>query len=84
MIVNRKVEVVGEYLGLEHDSARFASFRRHYTHFFPALRTLHYTPFVRQAANLWRLKERVWQGVLERIPHDATFAIIESFPLPAC
>jgi len=78
------MEVVGEYLGLAQDSALFAYFRRHYTHFFPALRTLHRTTFVRQAANLWRLKERLWQRVLERVPHDPTFAIIDSLPLPVC
>ncbi|HEX9035648.1 MAG TPA: IS982 family transposase [Ktedonobacterales bacterium] len=75
---------MGEYLGLEQDSACFAYFRRHYVHFFPALRTLHRTTVVRQAANQWRLKERLWQRVLAQIPHDATFAIIDSFPLPVC
>ena len=78
------MEVVGEYLGLEQDSALFVFFRRHYAHFFPALRTLHRTTFVRQAANLWGLKERLWQHLLERINHDPTFAIIDSFPLPVC
>lgn len=78
------MEVVGEYLGLERDSALFAYFRRHYAHFFPALRTLHRTTFVRQAANLWRLKERLWQYLLEQVPHDPTFAILDSFPLPVC
>lgn len=78
------MEVVGEYLGLEHDSALFAYFRQHYAHFFPALRTLHRTTFVRQAANLWRLKEWLWQHLLTQIPHDPTFAIIDSFPLPVC
>jgi hypothetical protein len=78
------MEVVGEYLGLEQESALFAYFRRHYAHFFPALRTLHRTTFVRQAANLWRLKERLWQQVAARAPHDPAFAIIDSFPLPVC
>ena len=78
------MEVVGEYLGLEQDSALFAYFRRHYAHFFPALHRLHRTTFVRQAANLWRLKERLWQHVLAQVPHDPTFAIIDSFPLPVC
>ena len=55
------MEVVGEYLGLAQDSTLFAYFRRHSAHFFPALRTLHRSTFVRQAANLWRLKERLWQ-----------------------
>jgi hypothetical protein len=78
------MEVVGEYLGLEQDSALFTYFRRHYAHFFPALRTLHRTTFVRQAANLWWLKERLWRQVLDRIPHDPAFAILDSFPLPVC
>ncbi len=78
------MEVVGAYLGLERESALFAYFRQHYSHFFPALRTLHRTTFVRQAANLWRLKERLWQHLLARLPHDRTFAIIDSFPLPVC
>lgn len=77
------MEVVGEYLGLEHDSALFAFFRRHYAHLLPALSTLHRPTFVRQAANLWRLKERLWQHVLAQIPPDPTFAIIGSFRLPA-
>ena len=76
------MEVVGEYLGLEQDSALFAYFRRHYAHFFPALHSLHRTTFVRQAANLWRLKERLWQQVLAAVPHDPTFAILDRFPLP--
>jgi hypothetical protein len=53
------MEVVGEFVGLAQDSALFAFFRHHYAHFFPALRTLHRTTFVRQSANLWRLKERL-------------------------
>jgi hypothetical protein len=39
---------------------------------------------VRQATNLWRLKERLWQYVLAQVPHDEQFAIIDSFPLPVC
>jgi Transposase DDE domain len=78
------MEVVGEYLGLAQDSALFAYFRQHYAHFFPALARLHRTTFVRQAANLWRLKERLWQEVLTQVPHDEHFAIIDSFPVPVC
>jgi hypothetical protein len=82
-------EVVGEYLGLVQDSALFDSalfayFRRHYAHFFPALSHRHRTTFVRQATNLWRLKERLWQDVLTRVPHDEHFAIIDRFPVPVC
>ena len=62
------MEVVGECLGLEQDCALFASFQRHYAHIFPALCTLHRATFVRQAANLWWLKEGLWQHLLDRIP----------------
>jgi hypothetical protein len=78
------MEVVGEYLGLEQDQALFTYFRRHYAHFFPAVRTVHRTTFVRQATNLWRLKERVWQHVLGYLAHDPAIAIVDSFPLPVC
>ena len=78
------MEVVGEYLGLVQDRALFAYFRQHYAHFFSAVSRLHRTTFVRQAANLWRVKERLWHQVLNSVPHDAHFAIIDSFPLPAC
>src|SRR5258706_15156889 len=48
------MEICGEYCKLATDKDLFAYFRSHYRHFFPRLtdRTL----FVRQAANLWRLK----------------------------
>ena len=54
------MEVVGSYLGLTQDKKLFDYFQRHYTHFFPALERLHRTTFVRQAANLWAIKERLW------------------------
>lgn len=78
------MEVVGEYLGLEQDSAIFAYFRRHYAHFFPALAHLHRTTFVRQAANLQVMKERLWQWVRNQIPYDPQLAIVDSLALPVC
>ena len=58
------IEVVGEYLRLHQDKAIFDYFQRHYSHFFPAIRTLHSATFVRQAANLRSVKELVWPGVI--------------------
>jgi hypothetical protein len=78
------LEVVGAYLGLAQDRALFAYFRHHYAHFFPRLHQVHRTTFVRQAANLWRVKERLWQRLLEEVPHDPQFAILDSLPLYAC
>ncbi len=78
------IEVVGEFLGLDEDTELFAYFRRHYAHFFPNLLHVHRTTFTRQAANLWKVKERLWQELLTLAPHDPTFAICDSMPLPAC
>jgi hypothetical protein len=78
------LEVVGEFLGLDQDVAIYGYFRRHYGHFFPALRRVHRTTFVRQAANLWAAKEWLWQSMLDQVPHDPAFALVDSFPLPVC
>jgi hypothetical protein len=78
------IEVVGEFLGIDTDEAIFRYFREHYGEWFPALRSIHRTTFARQAANLWKLKEHLWQELLSLAPHDPTFAICDSMPLPAC
>jgi Transposase DDE domain len=78
------IEVVGEFLGLDTDEGIFRYFRRHYGEWFPTLREVHRTTFARQAANLWKVKELLWQELLALVPHDPTFAICDSLPLPAC
>jgi hypothetical protein len=78
------IEVVGEFLGLDEDTELFAYFRRHYAHFFPNLRCVHRTTFTRQAANLWKVKELLWRELLICVPHNPTFAICDSMPLPVC
>ncbi len=78
------IEIVGEFLGIDTDKALYLFFRRHYAQWFPALLEVHRTTFARQAANLWKIKERLWQELLTLAPHDPTFAICDSLPLPAC
>ncbi len=78
------MEVVGEYLALDCDRAIFDYFRRHYSHFFPALRHLHRTTFGRHSANLWKVKERVWQHLVGGLERDERVSLIDSFPLPVC
>jgi hypothetical protein len=78
------IEIVGEFLGMDTDTAIRRYFRRHYAEWFPALGEVHRTTFARQAANLWKVKERLWQGLLSLAPHDPTFALCDSMPLPAC
>ncbi len=78
------MEAVGEYLGLDQDKAIFSYFRRHFAHFFPALSLVHRTTFTRQAANLWRVKERLWQRLLHNLEVDRAVSVIDSFPVPVC
>jgi hypothetical protein len=78
------IEVVGEFLGIDTDLALYRYFRRHYGEWFPALLEIHRTTFARQAANLCKLKECLWQELLSLAPHDPAFALCDSMPLPAC
>jgi hypothetical protein len=78
------IEIVGEFLGLDQDAGLFTHFRRYHADLFPALAMMHRTTFTRQAANLWRITERIWQLVLARIPHDPAVNLVDSVPLPVC
>jgi len=81
------MEIVGEVWGLATDPALVVSFRQPYGHFFPALRRIPRTTFVRQGATLWVVKARLWQVFVLRIPHDpkvALSALLDSVPMPVC
>lgn len=78
------MEVVGEYLGLDRDVAIYAYFRREHPDWFPAVTRVHRTTFVRQAANLWAVKERVSQELRGRLPHDPALSLVDSVPVPVC
>lgn len=78
------MELVGEFLGLDQDKAIYCYFRRHYGHFFPAILKVHRTTFVRQAANLWFYKQRLWQDLAAHTPHDPNLSLVDSFPIPVC
>ena len=78
------IELVGEFLGMDTDEAIFRYFREHYGEWFPTLHKVHRTTFARQGANLWKIKESIWQELLSSTPHDPAFALCDSMPLPAC
>lgn len=78
------IEIVGEFLGLDTDKDIYLFFKRHYAEWFPTLSEVHRTTFARQAANLWKVKERLWQEFLAQTAHEPTFAICDSMPVPAC
>jgi hypothetical protein len=79
------MEIVGSSLSLSQDTKLFCFFQRHYTHFFPALRGLHRTTFVRQAGNLWTIKERVWGWLRdEMVTYGTQLSIVDSVLVPVC
>lgn len=83
------MEIIGEFLGIDTDKGIFTYFKRHYTHYFPKIREIHRTTFCRQAANLWVIKERLWQHLLESElvvggEEEEPLMVIDSFPIPVC
>lgn len=78
------MEVIGEFLGMDEDKAIYTYFRRHWADWFPSITLVHRTTFVRQAANLWAVKQALWKHVLNHIEMDPAFSIIDSFPVPLC
>ena len=51
------MEIVAEFLGIDTEKGIHTYFGRHY----PRIREVHRTTFARQAANLWKIKERMYQ-----------------------
>src|SRR4051794_25490406 len=61
------LELVGEWLRLDADARIFWHFRAHHADLFPALARVHRTTFVRQAANLWRVKQELQRRLVARM-----------------
>jgi hypothetical protein len=78
------MEMMGEFLGLDCDSATLAYFRRHHLGLFPRLAGIHRTTFARQASNLWAAKEALWHRAVAEVPCDPGLAIVDSIPVPVC
>jgi Transposase DDE domain len=84
------MEIVAEFLGIDTDKGIYTYFKRHYSAWFPKLCEVHRTTFTRQAANLWKVKEILWQHIVEEefAPHEEQetppLMVIDSFPIPVC
>lgn len=78
------IELVGEFLGFDQDAALFRYFRRHHGDAFPALRRVHRTTFLRQAANLWAVKQRLQSHLARQLTAGETLWHVDSMPVHAC
>ena len=78
------IELAGEFWGLDRDRALFRHFRAHYHAEFPALARVHRTTFIRQAANVWRLKQLLQQRLAARLAGGDPVWLVDSLPIPVC
>lgn len=77
------IEIVGEFLGFDTDKKTWEYFQRHWRHWFPNLPCR--TTFVRQAANLWKVKQSLQkQLALDLGAFDDNLHIVDGFPIPVC
>ena len=76
------LEIIGELLGHDGDEAIWSYFKRHWAAWFPGLGDR--STFVRQAANLWRVKQLLHERLgAELGARTADGHIIDGFPI-AC
>jgi hypothetical protein len=78
------VELVGEFLGLDHDKGLFAHFRRHHAAEFPGLASVCRTTFARQAANLYAVKRALHTHLADRLAAGESVWLVDSLPVEAC
>ena len=77
------MEIVAEWLGIHEDKAIWKYFRRDWLHFFPTLPDR--SQFVRQGANLWRVKQLLHKKLVQMLGTDSSeLHIIDGFPIDVC
>jgi hypothetical protein len=79
------MEIVAEFLGIDTEKGIHTYFGRHY----PRIREVHRTTFARQVANLWKIKEKMCQHLLEEKlllggDEEEPLFVIDSFPIAVC
>jgi len=86
------MELAGEFLGIDTDKGIWGHFRRYHAAEFPKLAVTDRTTFARQAAGLWRVKQRLHERIAatllplaDPVYHDAgPLWLFDSFPLRVC
>jgi len=78
------IELVGEFWGLDRDTAILRHFRAYHAAEFPALDRVSRTPFARQAANRWRVKARLRERLAAWLAAGQPVWLVDSLPVEAC
>lgn len=77
------METVGEFLGIDAEKQIWHYFRRHWLPWFPRLGSR--SSFVRQAANLWCIKQLLQEKLAGSLgAYGAPVHLMDGFPLPVC
>lgn len=77
------MEIVAEWLGIHEDLAIWKYFQQHWLHFFPSIPDR--SQFVRQGANLWRVKQELHEALVQKLGADhADLHIVDGFPIEVC
>lgn len=77
------MEIVGEVLGLDTDKQIWRYFRQHWSAWFPRLGVR--STFVRQAANLWAVKQILQRQLAQALgAYEAPIHLVDGFPMPVC
>ena len=74
------IEIVGEILGFDTDKKILNFFKNFYRHYFPNLASR--ANFVRHTANLWWVKQRLFEYIAEGFKD--IILVLDSFPMPVC
>lgn len=83
------MELAGEFLGIDSDKGIWQHFRRYHLAEFPKLTWLDRTRFVRQSADLWRVKQLLRERLATQVPQldpvvGQPMWIFDSFPIRVC
>lgn len=77
------MEIVGEFLGYDGDEALWEYFQHHWRAWFPGLGSR--STFVRQAANLWWVKQQLQAAIVNELGTGPLLGhIIDGFPIAVC
>ena len=77
------IEIVGEYLQMDEDTAIWRYFKHHWLSLFPNLGSR--SNFAKQAAGLWNIKQRLHSHLVEVLgAHKEKIHIIDGFPMKTC
>ena len=74
------MEIVGEFKGFKEDKSIYHYFKQHWNNLFPRLPDR--SNFVRQSANLWKVKEALWKHL--QADRGTWLQILDSMPLEVC